>query len=165
MSLRKIFKDWCDCSRADTIAIDAFRWLQRNKSFVFGSVSLQWRTLFTTTPSALNCTINHCLRKCYLTNTLITDCISLLLSRIRLIRAIYLFIVTIFMTMSPFFVDNFPILSSTELGKLRGARAARAAGLGATQLLSGPALTISVKMRINTETLSEEKSMCFYFIK
>ena len=75
-----------------------------------------------------------------------------------------MFIVTIFMTMSPFFVDNFPILSSTELGKLR-ARAARAAGLGAAQLLSGPALTVSVKMRRNTETLSEEKSMCFYFIK
>ena len=55
----------------------------------------------------------------------------------------YCFIVTIFMTMSPFFVDNFPILSSTELGKLRGARAARAAGLGAAQLLSGPALTVS----------------------
>ena len=75
-----------------------------------------------------------------------------------------MFIVTIFMTMSPFFVDNFPILS-TELGKLRGARAARAAGLGAAQLLSGPALTVSVKMRRNTETRSEEKSVCFYFIK
>ena len=59
-----------------------------------------------------------------------------------------LVLITFLMTMSPFFVVNFPILTAEDWGNW-SARAARAAGLAAAP--SSAALTISVKLRSNTE--------------
>ena len=61
--------------------------------------------------------------------------------------------ITFLMTMSPFFVVNFPILTAEDWGNW-SARAARAAGLAAAP--SSAALTISVKLSSNTEIRGNE---------